>query len=63
MPPKFRELAKMLRAADWKHDHTTGSHYIYVHPTKGSVSVPFHGDNKEIAPGTLKAILKQSGLS
>jgi predicted RNA binding protein YcfA (HicA-like mRNA interferase family) len=40
----------------------TGSHYIFPHPTKGTVTVPYHGANNEIAPGTLKAILKQAGL-
>ena len=61
-PVKFRELAKMLKDADFVYDHATGSHYTYKHPTKGSVSVPYHGQNNEIAPGTLKAILKQAGL-
>ena len=60
-PLKFRELAKMLRANGWSLGHTTGSHHIYVHPTRGSVSVPFHGENREIATGTLRAILSRRG--
>jgi len=39
-----------------------GSHYIYKHPTKGTLTVPYHGKNNEIAPGTLRAILTQAGL-
>jgi predicted RNA binding protein YcfA (HicA-like mRNA interferase family) len=62
MPTKFRELEKMLKANGWRLDHATGSHYIYAHPTNGSLSVTFHGNNNEIAQGTLKAILKQAGL-
>jgi predicted RNA binding protein YcfA (HicA-like mRNA interferase family) len=62
MPTKFRDLVKMLKADGWVLDHATGSHYIYKHPTKGTVTVPYHGNNNEIAPGTLKAILKQAGL-
>ncbi len=50
------------KAKGWEFDHATGSHYIYVHPADGSISVPFHGSNNEIAQGTLKAILKQAGL-
>lgn len=64
MPTKFRELAKILKAEGWVLDRATGSHHIYKHPTKeGHVSVPYHGGNSEIAPGTLKSILKQAGLA
>jgi len=52
----------MLRAAGWQFDHAAGSHYIYKHPTKGTLTVPYHGKNNEIAPGTLRAILTQAGL-
>jgi predicted RNA binding protein YcfA (HicA-like mRNA interferase family) len=62
VPTKFRDLAKMLKADGWEFDRATGSHYVYKHPTKGTVTVPFHGGNNEIAPGTLKAILKQTGI-
>ena len=62
MPTKFKDLVKLLKEDGWRLSHTTGSHYIYEHPAKGRVTVPFHGGNKEIAPGTLKAILKQTGL-
>lgn len=62
MPTKFRDLVILLKEDGWRLGHTTGSHRIYEHPAKGRVTVPFHGDNKEIAPGTLKAILKQAGL-
>ena len=62
MPTKFRDLEKMLRADGWTLIRIGGSHYIFGHPTKGTVTVPYHGANNEIALGTLKAILKQTGL-
>jgi predicted RNA binding protein YcfA (HicA-like mRNA interferase family) len=62
MPTKFRELVKLLKDDGWMFDHASGSHYTYKHPAKGSLTVPFHGGNNEIAPGTLKNILKQAGL-
>ena len=62
MPTKFRDLERMLRAGGWTQVRASGSHYIFKHPTKGTVTVPYHGANKEIAPGTLKAILKHAGL-
>lgn len=62
MPTKFRDLEKMLKAEGWSLSRTAGSHYVYSHPTKGTVTVPYHGDNKEIRPGTLRSILKKMGL-
>jgi predicted RNA binding protein YcfA (HicA-like mRNA interferase family) len=62
MPTKFRDLVKMLKDDGWEFDHATASHYTYKHPTKGRLTVPIHGTNVEIAPGTLKNILKQAGL-
>lgn len=62
MPTKFREMAKMLKEDGWELVRVTGSHYRYEHPTKGAITVPFHGNNVELKPGTLKAIMKQAGL-
>jgi len=62
MPTKFRELEEMLRDAGWTFHHATGSHYIFTHPTRGRVTVPFHGRNSDIAPGTLRDILKRTGI-
>lgn len=63
MPTKFRDLEKMLKADGWTFDRASGSHYIYKHPAKGSITAPFHGSNKEIAPGTLRDILKLARLA
>lgn len=43
---------------------TTGSHFHYKHPSKpGTLSVPGGGKGgRDVAPGTLRSILKQAGL-
>jgi predicted RNA binding protein YcfA (HicA-like mRNA interferase family) len=61
---KFRDLIQMLRDAGWVHVRTTGSHLHFKHPTKpGVITVPGGGKaGRDIAPGTLRAILRQAGL-
>ncbi len=53
----------MMLADGWSLDRSKGSHYIYKHPEKGTVVVPFHGRNAEIAPGTLRDILRMTRLN
>ena len=57
-----RELLKTLNKMGYSVDHQTGSHMIlrnrnYPHRR---ITVPNH---KEIARGTLRAIIRQSGLT
>jgi predicted RNA binding protein YcfA (HicA-like mRNA interferase family) len=61
---KVRDLIKALEADGWRHVRTTGSHLHYQHPTKrGTVTVPGGGKlGKDVAPGTLRSILRQAGL-
>jgi predicted RNA binding protein YcfA (HicA-like mRNA interferase family) len=61
---KYRDVIKMLEAGGWEHDRTVGSHLQYRHPTRpGTATVPGGGKlNKDIPPGTLNSIKKQSGL-
>lgn len=40
--------------------HTTGSHYI-LKKDKKRVVIPYH--NKDLKPGTLASVIKQSGLT
>ena len=57
-----RKLLKILANAGFEVDHITGSHYIlYNSATERRVVVPFH--NKDLAKGTLSAILKSASLS
>lgn len=57
------ELAKALRQAGWVEDRQSGSHLILDSPDGlRSVSVPIHS-GRELAPGLLSKLLKQTGLS
>lgn len=68
MSPKLpvttgRNIVKALEQAGFIVHHTTGSHHIMRHITDFNrrVTVPMHpGDLK---PGTVRQIMKQSGLS
>ncbi|MDQ2680725.1 MAG: type II toxin-antitoxin system HicA family toxin [Candidatus Eremiobacteraeota bacterium] len=61
--PKTRALIQILERDGWTLDRITGSHHVFVHPTKpGIVVVPVHGMNREVATGTQASILKQAGL-
>jgi len=58
-----KEVAKILSKLGYKHIRTRGSHMIFVKETgegKKTIPVPNH---KELARGTLRAIIKQTGLS
>ena len=57
-----KELIKILGKAGFETDHVTGSHAILRKnvPPFTRVTVPLH---KELAKGTLNAILKQTGIT
>ncbi|MBI1370123.1 MAG: addiction module toxin, HicA family [Planctomycetes bacterium] len=61
---KYRDLIRRLTDDGWRHVRTTGSHLHFQHPTKpGTLTVPGGGkNNRDVAPGTLRAILRQAGL-
>ena len=59
---KVRDAIKMIERDGWSKDGQVGSHRQFVHLTKpGKVTMAGHPSN-ELAPGTLKSILKQAGL-
>lgn len=59
---KVRDVVRLLLDDGWYLARTRGSHHRYEHPTKaGRVTVPGSG-NDDLAPGTLKSILKQADL-
>jgi predicted RNA binding protein YcfA (HicA-like mRNA interferase family) len=39
---RFSELRRKLEAHGWYLDRINGSHHIFQHPTKGSLSIPVH---------------------
>ena len=56
-----RELIKLIREKGWYLDSIAGSHHHFKHPEiAGKVTIPH--PKKDIKKGTLKSILKQSGL-
>lgn len=57
-----KELVKILKVFGYETDHQTGSHIILRNrePPYRRLTVPNH---KEIAKGTLLAILRQAGLT
>jgi predicted RNA binding protein YcfA (HicA-like mRNA interferase family) len=58
-----RKVIKALEQAHFIVHHTTGSHVILRHviDLARRVTVPTH--NRDLKPGTLRQIIKQSGLS
>jgi len=54
------EVVKVLVKAGWVFERQKGSHAVLYKEGAGIVVVPLH---KELDRGTLKAILKQSGMS
>jgi predicted RNA binding protein YcfA (HicA-like mRNA interferase family) len=57
-----KQLCKILGKIGYFKDHQTGSHIILRHkaPPHRRLAVP---DHKEIAKGTLRAIIRQAGLT
>jgi predicted RNA binding protein YcfA (HicA-like mRNA interferase family) len=57
-----REAVRALRQAGYEVDHQTGSHLILrqVRPPHRRLTVP---DHKELAKGTLRAIIREAGLT
>jgi len=57
-----RELCKILRKIGYLPDHQSGSHIVLRQetPPHRRLTVP---DHKEIARGTLRAIIRQAGLT
>jgi len=56
-----KELIKILERKGFVLKRVHGSHHYFVHPASGKITVvPMH--NKDLAKGTLHAILKQAGI-
>jgi predicted RNA binding protein YcfA (HicA-like mRNA interferase family) len=51
----------LIEAEGWYLVRTRGSHRQYRHPSRsGRVTIPGH-ERDDLAPGTLRSILKQAG--
>lgn len=61
IPAKPKEIETILKQNKFYLHHTTGSHKQYKNDDSGAhVTVPFH--TKSIPTGTLRSIIRQSGL-
>jgi predicted RNA binding protein YcfA (HicA-like mRNA interferase family) len=62
MSEKVRDIIRRLEEDGWVQVSQRGSHRQFKHPTKpGKVTVPGKMSD-DLAPGTLKSILRQAGL-
>jgi predicted RNA binding protein YcfA (HicA-like mRNA interferase family) len=57
-----REVIRMLERDGWYLARTRGSHRQYKHREKPGVVTVAGKPGDELAPGTLKSILKQAGM-
>ncbi|MBM3310512.1 MAG: addiction module toxin, HicA family [Candidatus Aminicenantes bacterium] len=55
-----RDALKAFEKIGYSIDHQTGSHMILFHPQRSTLSLPKH---KELAPGLLRALIRNSGIS
>jgi len=56
-----RRVIRAIEAEGWRHVRTTGSHWHFQHDTRlGIVTVPH--PKKDLPPGTIKSIERQSGV-
>ncbi len=62
MPLKVREVVRLLEQHGWVEMRSRGSHRHFKHPERKFVITVPGQDGKELAPGTLNAILKLTGL-
>jgi predicted RNA binding protein YcfA (HicA-like mRNA interferase family) len=62
MAMKVRAVIQILEDDGWRLVATRGSHRQYKHPTKSGRVTVAGKPSDDLAPGTLRSILKQSGL-
>ena len=54
------EAVQAFRRLGYEVDHQTGSHIILRHPSQRRLTVPNH---RELAKGTLRALIREAGLT
>jgi len=62
IPMKVREVIHLLEKHGWKEMRSKGSHRHFKHPDQRYVITVPGNEGKELATGTLNAILKKAGL-
>jgi predicted RNA binding protein YcfA (HicA-like mRNA interferase family) len=60
---KYHDVVRKLRKLGWLFDrHCAGSHELWRHTQSGrKIVIPHHA--REMAEGTLRAILREAGIS
>jgi predicted RNA binding protein YcfA (HicA-like mRNA interferase family) len=59
---KVRDLIRLLESKGWQHVGTSGSHRIFKHPEQPKVVTVAGQSEADVPTGTLRSILKDSGL-
>jgi predicted RNA binding protein YcfA (HicA-like mRNA interferase family) len=59
---KVRDLVRLLESEGWQHVRTAGSHRIFKHPGEPKLVTVAGKSGDDVPTGTLKTILKDSGL-
>ncbi|MGD8340329.1 MAG: type II toxin-antitoxin system HicA family toxin [Gammaproteobacteria bacterium] len=59
---KVREVLRILRKEGWTEIARRGSHRQFRHPVKSGRVTVAGKPSDDLAPGTLKSILRQAGL-
>ncbi|MGD0498783.1 MAG: type II toxin-antitoxin system HicA family toxin [Bryobacteraceae bacterium] len=59
---KVREVIHLLEKHGWLEMRSKGSHRHFKHPNQPLLVTVPGNEGKELAPGTLNAILKKAGL-
>ncbi len=59
---KPRQVIRFLEKSGFTLDHTSGSHFIFYHPTsRRRAVVPSHG--RDLPKGTLISLLREAGFT
>ena len=62
IPMKVRKVISLLEKHGWVEMRSRSSHRHFKHPDRAFVVTVPGNEGKELAPGTLNAILKKAGL-
>jgi predicted RNA binding protein YcfA (HicA-like mRNA interferase family) len=59
---KVRDVIRLLESKGWQHVRTSGSHRIFKHPNQAKLVTVAGKPGEDIPTGTLRTILKDSGV-
>ena len=62
-PLPYREVKRKLEAAGFQEGRQQGSHVKFVKTTPAGIRTAVVPRHREVAPGTLRSICRQAGLS